>query len=346
MSLRSLLLSVFCLLFVSAGWAAHAATGMSFTHFSRSDPDDKVLKPVDVIYFNGHGSHSMDYADSIKTMILESGREFKLDITEHALDDEANLASTIDQIADEETGLIVIIEPHDIDALMKIPGLYPDIHFSVIGVDDPMYLINVNSMLFKDREGAFISGTLAALQSQTGIISFIAREDSARTRDLAYAFTQGARYINQNIQVIQQLGSRYLYGNKVASPLTEQPLKDNSKADIAFVQDDSMLDNAIRQARKNRQFLITTTPNALNVAPDVVLTSLLKHYDLALYAALRNYADHSWRPVAEDIGLGNGYIDYVVDARNRARFSTENIERTERTKDLVAQGIIKITPLQ
>lgn len=346
MSLRSLLLSLSCLLLSGAAWASCAFAGASFSHFGRLDDSDKVLKPISVIYFTGHGSHSIDYDDSIKTIILESGREFKLNITEHALDNEADLAATIDEIANGETGLIVIIEPHDMEALMKIPPLFPDIRFSVIGVEEPMYLINVNSMLFKDQEGTYISGALAALQSRTGIISFICREDVPYTRNLAYAYFQGAKYINPGIQVIQQLGTRYLYGNKIASPLGKKHLEDRKNADITFVLDDEPLDAAIRQARKNKQLIIATTPDALDQAPDVVLTSLLKHYDLALYAAIRNYAHFSWAPVSEEIGLGNGYIDYIVDARNRALFSTENIERIERTKDLVAQGIITITTLQ
>lgn len=345
MPLRSLLPAVSCLLLITAAWASYAAT-TSFTHFNRPDAKDMPLKPVSVIYFNGHGSHSMDYADSIKTMIIESRREFKLDITEHALANEANLASVIDTIADGETGLIIVIEPRDINEFMKIPPLYPDIHFSVIGVDEPMYLINVNSILFKEQEGAFISGALAALQSHTGVISFVSKEDAPATRNLAYAYYQGARYINPDIQVVQQLGTRYLYGNKIASPLAQSHLHNSWHADIAFVLDDSLLDNAIRQARKNKQLIIATTPKALNTARGIVLTSLLKHYDLALYAAMRNYAHHSWKPVAEEIGLGNGYIDYIVDRRNQSLFSTETIERIERTKDLVAQGIITIAPLQ
>jgi basic membrane protein A and related proteins len=352
MSLRTLLstfltpacvaLLVLCLSLTS--YAANSS-GNVFNPYAIPAVKDVTLKPVAVIYFTGGGSHSRDYVNAIKTITLESSREFKLDIREYALNDEKDLASTIAKIGDGKTGFIVIIEPHDISALMKIPSLYPDIHFSVIGLNEPMYLINVNSMLFKDYEGTFISGALAALQSNTGVVSFISKDDANHTRNLAYAFFQGAKYINPNIQVVQQLGTRHMFGNMPSSPLAKQQMESSKKADIAFVLDDELLANAVHRAKKNNQLIIATTPQALTEYPKNVLTTLRKHYDLALYAALRSYATRNWAPVEQNIGLGNGYIDYVLDGRNQSLFSRESIERTERTKDLIAQGIIKIAPL-
>ncbi len=334
---------------IYASAIAYAATTAATPLSGYAPPDQQsnaLLKPVAVIYFKGPGSHSADYSDAMRTMILESGREFKIAINEYALNSEDELAATIDSIADEETGMIVIIEPHKLDALIKIPSLYPDIYFSIIGAQDPMYIINVNSMLFKEQEGTFISGALAALHSKNGIISFLSKEDVPSTRNLAYAYYQGAKYINPDIQVIQQLGTRHMFGTSTSSPAMQHQLTKGKSADIVFVQDDELLDTALRQAKEQKQLVIAPSPHAMEQHQGIVLTGLLKHYDLALYAALRSYATRSWAPTTQNIGLGNGYIDYVVDYRNRALFSKDQIERIERTKDLVAQGILKISPLQ
>ncbi len=317
------------------------AAGEPIANFQPHDASSSIaLKPVAVIYFTGHGSHSEDYADAIKNMILQAKRELNLTISDYPLQNEAELATTIDHIADGDTGFIIVLEPHDIPALIKIPSLYPDIHFSVIGVAQPLYLINVNSMIFKEQEGTFISGVIAALQSTSGTISFISKEDVPYTRNLAYAYFQGAKYINPNIQVVQQLGGRSLLGN---TGIAKQQVISSKNADIAFVQDDELLDAALRTAKEQKQRIIAATPHLLN-NPNI-LTGLQRHYDFALYTVLRNYAHHSWAPVTENIGLDNSYIDYVVDAKNRDLFSKDTIERIERTKDLVSQGIITIAPL-
>ena len=325
---------------------ASAATGSSVgLYMPSSQNNPSPLKPVAVVYFTGEGSHSGEYVNSIKAKITESQREFGLSIHEYAVDDESKLPSIIDQIADGETGFIAIIEPRKPEALIKIPSLYPDIQFSVIGLQEPLYIINVNSILFKEQEGAFISGALAALQSGNGIVSFISKEDAPYSRNLAYAYYQGAKYINPSIQVLQQLGTRHMFGNSALSPAAQKSLTQGKHADIAFVLDDELLDATIRQAKEQKQLVIAPNTQALETHQGSVLTGLLKHYDLALYAALRSYATHSWTPAAQNLGIGDGYIDYVVDHRNRSFFSKESIERTERTKDLVAQGIITISPL-
>src|SRR5690606_37027293 len=113
------------MLCVSVTSYAANSPGHIFNPYNIPATKDVTLKPVAVVYFTGSSSHSRDYADAIKTIILESSREFKLDIREYALDDEEDLASTMARIGDGETGFIVIIEPHDINALMKIPSLYP-----------------------------------------------------------------------------------------------------------------------------------------------------------------------------------------------------------------------------
>lgn len=342
MPLRSLLPSLLCLLIVSAAWGVYAEPlpGSYIQPPSTSTP----LKPVAVIYFTDNMAQH-DYANSLKTMILESKREFGLAIGEYALDNESDLAAAIDKIADGETGMIIIIQPRDINALMRIPGLYPDIRFSIIDVMEPLYLINVNSILFKEQEGTFISGTLAALQSTTGVIRFVAKEDTPITRNLAYAYFQGAKYVNPEIQVIQQLGGQHIQNSKHMPVSMQHKMVHTPNADVAFILDNELMESALKNAREQKQLLITSTPDAMKNYSAAILTSLLKHYDLALYNAVKNYATHNWVPVTQQLGLGNGYIDYIVDSRNRALFSKDNIERTERTKDLVAQGLLKITTL-
>jgi basic membrane protein A len=338
MPLRGLFQWVICVLLLSAAWVVHAspATNSSIPSEYINPPDAPAKpKPVAVIYFQNNSTGTHDHSSAIETMALESRREFRIQIETHPLATELLLATTIDTIAEGDTGMIVIIAPKDTAALMKIPGLYPDIHFSIIGAQTPIYLINVHSLTFSEQEGGFISGALAALQSKTGTVSFVSSDDTASTRNFAYAYLQGAKYINPQVQVVQQLG---------AQPVNRKQAVHESNADITFIMDDELLPAMLQHAKEKKRLLITQNPRALSNNKEV-LTSLIKHYDFALYRTLKSHANHTWAPGTHMIGLGNGYIDYVVDNDNRGMFDKNNIERVERTKDLVSQGVIKINPL-
>jgi basic membrane protein A len=241
------------------------------------------------------------------------------------------LASRVDEIADEEIGLIIIINPRNMDALMRLPSLYPDVKFSIIGVSTPLYLPNVSSMQFKDQEGMFMLGALAAMHSKTGSIGLLASDDGNNTRNLAYGFFQGAQYVNPDIKLSQQFNA----GDKAKS-------SEPDSADVLLVMDSALLDSAVRTARQQKLLLIPLDQDLTVQYPGMVLTALLKHYDLAVYTALRNYQHNQWKPGVQMMGLNEGYIDYALDDANRKLFPAGTIDQIERIKDLVSENVIKI----
>lgn len=298
------------------------------------------VRPAAVIYFNSGSRIDAAHAGMIQHMVHEAASNLGVTVNEYALEKESDLPPLMEKIADTDTSLVIIIEPRDIDALMKIPGLYPDIEFSVIGVPRPLYLVNVRSLLFKEPEGAFLMGALAALHSKTGTVSFIGSHDDSATRNLAYAFLQGTRYARGDVRIVEQLDSKITVRNAPGSRGG-----DELAPDIVFVLDEELLDNAVKSARAQKQLLITYNHTLTGEYPNIVLTSLLKHYDLAIYHTLLSYKRGQWRPGTESMGIGNSYLDYVLDSENKNLIPKEIIEQMEMVKDYVAQGAIQIATL-
>jgi basic membrane protein A len=319
-----------CLALIAGGvWLGGATRAMPPTLW----PQDKnrmasaeKAPPVAVIYFTGSAHEAM-----IKNMARQAREDMGLVVDEYALPAEKQLAETVEHIADGKIGLIIILEPHDIDALMKIPGLYPDIDFTIIDVPAPLYLTNVRSMRFDDAEGVFLMGALAALQSKTGSVAFLSRDDDAQSRNLAFAFLQGAHYVAPAMPVARLLGKR---------------MPEGGNADILFLLDEALFDAALRNAKEEHRFVITYDHDRTAQAPGLVLTSLLRHYDLAMFFTLKRYRDHNWRPGNQTLGVGDGYIDYVVTGGNRPLLPKERIEKIESIKDLLSQDIITVAPLK
>ena len=69
------------------------------------------LKPIAVIYFNDGTPILEEHAQMVRNMIAESRDDFKITVQEHALTHEDELPARIEQIADTEIGMIVIVEP-------------------------------------------------------------------------------------------------------------------------------------------------------------------------------------------------------------------------------------------
>ncbi|NBO19435.1 MAG: BMP family ABC transporter substrate-binding protein [Proteobacteria bacterium] len=295
------------------------------------------VKPVIVIYFNDGTELAHQHADMISRMVRELSGFYNTKITEMPLAAESELPGQIDRIADEDVGLVLIIAPKNIEALAKIPSLYPDVNFTIIGANAPLYFTNVRAMNFRDHEGTFMMGSLAALRTQTGTISFISSQDNTVTRNLAYAYLQGAKHANPEVKVVQQLGVKPK-GKSGEKSEGVQP-------DIVFVQDEELLEPTLRNAKAQKQMIITNNHDIIARHPGLVLTCLLRHYDLAMYQTLRSYSRGEWKPGSQSMGIGSGFIDYVLTGSNKQYLPRETIEQIETVKDFVAQGLVQVNHL-
>lgn len=296
-------------------------------------------KPSYVITFHGFSDQEKQRSTMVSNMIRELATLQPLSIDHVILSAENELPQAIEKIAEQDVGIILIIDAKNHEQLAKLPALYPDINFAIIGGQSPIYAPNVRTMHFREQEGAFMTGAIAALRTQSGVVGYLAAEDSPATRNLAYAFLQGAKHSNPEVRIVQQLGPP-----KNTKP-GSSPFIGDTQPDIVFVQDDTILDSAIQMAKSGKLRLITNNHDISAQYPGLMLTTLVKHYDLAMYQTVRAYTRDEWKAGSQSLGIGSGYIDYQLGSSNKELLPKEIIEQIETTKDLVGQGLIAVNNL-
>ena len=77
---------------------------------------------------------------------------------------------------------------------------YPNIRFAI--VDGVSNLPNVASLVFKEHEGSYLVGMLAAKTTKTGTIGFLGGMDIGLIHRFKEGYEEGARAVNPNIRVI------------------------------------------------------------------------------------------------------------------------------------------------
>ena len=99
---------------------------------------------------------------------------------------------------------IVGVSFSETDAVKRIAPKFPRIRFILIDgqiADMP----NVMTISFREEEGSFLVGLLAAMASKTGKVGFLGGMDIPLIRRFACGYRQGARYANPNVQVIENM---------------------------------------------------------------------------------------------------------------------------------------------
>src|SRR2546428_1417604 len=78
---------------------------------------------------------------------------------------------------------------------------YPNLHFAI--VDGVSQLPNVASLVFKEHEGSYLVGMIAAKTTKTNTLGFVGGMDIPLIHRFEKGYEEGAKSVNPNIQVVQ-----------------------------------------------------------------------------------------------------------------------------------------------
>ncbi|MDM8537261.1 BMP family ABC transporter substrate-binding protein [Desulfobacterales bacterium HSG17] len=200
-------------------------------------------------------------------------------------------------------------------AIRELAPKHPDKHFIII--DDIIEAENVQSIVFREEEGSFLMGYIAAMVSKTGKIGFVGGMDCEMIRKFGCAYAQGALQYNSDIQVrVVMTGttSQAWVDPDRGYALTRELIQDG--IDVVFHAAGLTGTGVIRAAADTEIYAIGVDSNQNSLAPGFVLTSMLKRLDVVVFTALSQAADRAWQSGYQRLGLKEGAISWALDKHN------------------------------
>lgn len=226
---------------------------------------------------------------------------------------------------------------------------YPNIQFAII--DGVSQLPNVASLVFKEHEGSYLVGILAAKASRTGTIGFLGGMDIGLIHRFAKGYEEGAQSVNPNVRVIENyVGVTDSAWNNPGKG-KELALSQISKgADVIFTAAGNsglgVFDAVEQQGKQNGRathFVIGVDSNQNMVKPGFVLTSMVKRVDNAVYDIVKDVVNHRFSPGLHVFGLDKDGVGYAMDQFNQDLVSPEARQEAETAKEKIIKGEIKVT---
>jgi basic membrane protein A len=226
---------------------------------------------------------------------------------------------------------------------------YPNIHFAII--DGVSQLPNVASLVFKEHEGSYLVGVLAAKTTKTNVLGFVGGMDIPLIHRFEKGYEEGAKSINPNIQIVQNyVGVTDSAWNNPGKGKELSLAQIGKGADVIFTAaGNSGLGafDAVEQYGKVNgratHFVIGVDSNQNMVKPGFVLTSMVKRVDNAVYDIVKLVTDHKFQAGFHVFGLESDGVGYVVDQYNQSLVSPEAIQAAEEAKKKIIAGEIKVT---
>jgi basic membrane protein A len=213
---------------------------------------------------------------------------------------------------------------------------FPQRRFAII--DMVVNLPNVQSFVFREHEGAFLTGVLAALASKTGKLGFVGGQDVPLVRKVLCGYEQGARHANPKVQVVSAMtGTTNAAWTDPARGAELTRAQAAQGVDIVFAAAGST-GLGVLQAAKDLGILgIGVDSNQNGLHPGSILTSMLKRTDVAVYEAFKGV-----KPGITVLGLKEGALDLAYDEHNARLVTPEMRRRVEAAKADIIGGRITV----
>ena len=213
---------------------------------------------------------------------------------------------------------------------------FPQRRFVII--DMVVNLPNVQSFVFREQEGAFLAGLLAALASKTGKLGFVGGQDVPLVRKVLCGYEQGARHTNPTVQVISAMtGSTNAAWTDPARGAELTRAQAAQGVDIVFAAAGSTGLGVLQAAKDLGMLGIGVDSNQNGLHPGAMLTSMLKRTDVAVYQAFMGV-----KPGITSLGLKEGGLDLAFDEHNAGLVTPEMRQRVDAAKADIIAGRIKV----
>lgn len=220
---------------------------------------------------------------------------------------------------------IVAIGFSQASAMEKVAAEFPKTQFVIVDavVDKP----NVQSILFKEGEGSFLVGLLAAKASKTGKIGFVGGMDIPLIHKFSCGYVQGAKYADPKVEVLQNMtgttGAAWtdpVKGGELAKSQIDRG------ADVIYHAAGATGVGVLRAAADAGKLGIGVDSDQDGLFPGHVLTSMLKHVDIAVDDTFKTAKAGTWKPGIMVLGLKEDGVSYAQDQYNKTLLTPDMIK--------------------
>jgi basic membrane protein A len=321
--------------------AALAAAGYYF-YGSGGGSSDKPAPGTPAVVFDTGGKFDKSFNEGIYNGAEKFKAETSQAYGEFEITNEAQREQALRNFADKGYSPIIAAGFAQAAALGKVAAEYPNIKFAIID-DSSITLPNVQSIVFKEEEGSYLVGLLAAMASKTGKVGFVGGMDIPLIRKFACGYVQGVKATNPAATVFQNMtgDTGAAWNDPVkGGELTKAQIAQG--ADVIYHAAGGTGVGVLQAAADNGALGIGVDSNQNGLHPGKVLTSMLKRVDVAVYNVMTSAKDGSFKAGTTSLGLAQDGVGYAMDDNNKALISPPMTAAVDQAKAAIVAGTLQV----
>jgi basic membrane protein A and related proteins len=318
------------------GFFATCAAGLFFTPQTSSKAAD--FAPALIFDMGGKFDKSFNEAayNGAERFKTDSGIAYRdFEVTNESQRDQA-----IRTLAKRGASVIALTGFAFETPIRTIAPEFPEVKFCIIDSAIPD-VANVRSYTFKEHEGSFLVGLIAANSSKTGKVGFVGGMDIPLIRNFAAGYEEGVKYANPGAEIfVNMTGSTPAAWNDPARGSELAKSQFDRGADVVYAAAGATGLGVLQAAADAKKYSIGVDSNQNHLYPGSVLTSMVKRVDNAVIDCFKSAQDNSWKAGHIVWGLKEEGVGYALDDNNKPLLDDALKAKVEAVKaDIISEKI-------
>ena len=310
-------------------------TVLAFAGLAAFAPFGAVAEPAIVYDMGGKFDKSFNEAAwrGMERWKKETGKSY----LEFEIANESQREQAMRRMAERGASPIIGVGFSQASSIEKVAKDFPKQQFAIVDmvVNQP----NVQSVVFKEQEGSFLVGLMAALASKSGKVGFVGGMDIPLIRKFQCGYEQGARYANPKAEVVANMtgttGAAWSDPGRGGELAKAQFAKG---ADVVFAAAGGTGIGVYQAAKDSGRLAIGVDSNQNHLQPGTMLTSMLKRVDTAVY----NVAMGTTQAGITVLGLKEGGVDVALDEHNARLVTADMKAKVDAARADIVAGRIRV----
>lgn len=300
---------------------------------------------VPAIVYDMGGKYDKSFNEAAYNGVERFKRETGIAYREFEVTNETQREQALRNLARRGAKVIAGIGFAQADPIAKVSQEFPQVKFCLI--DEALNLPNVRSYTFKEHEGSFLVGMLAALASKTGKVGFVGGMDIPLIRNFLIGYEQGAKQARADVEVLANMtGSTPAAWNDPTRGAELARSQFDRGADVVYAAAGTTGLGVLQAAADAGKLGIGVDSNQNWLHPGRMLTSMLKRVDEAVFQCMSAAKAGTFVAGHSLLGLADGGVDWALDEHNRALVTADMEKAVNQAKADIIAGRLAVRPYQ
>jgi basic membrane protein A len=283
--------------------------------------------------------------------LTRAKQELGADVTVLEPGDGADRESALRQLASKKPDVVFGIGFLFTDDVNRVAKDFPNQKFACVdySIDENNQAAvkaippNVEAIEFSEEQGSYLVGALSALKSASHKVGFVGGMEIPLIKKFEAGFKAGVLAVDPKTEVIVKYAG--VTGDAFKNPAKGKELAlaiYGQGADVIFHASGSTGQGVFAAAQEKSALAIGVDSDQQALAPGHVLTSMVKHVDVAVFDTIKEVKDGTWHGGITRFDLKTNGVGYVYDDKNKALIADDIKAKLDALKADIIAGKIAV----